>query len=90
MWNGFTRPGGPVKIRKTCVRTPDVLTARLSGAVRAQVAVVRHRGRHFFVAPGRLGGIREVPADSLTDCLHYSVWEMGEKLKAGRKIGGTA
>lgn len=84
----MTRPVGPVKIRKTDVRTPEVMTARLSGAVRSEVAVVRERGDYYFVAPERLGGTRKVAADNLTDCLHYSVWEMGEKLKRRAKKAG--
>lgn len=67
------------------MKTPDVMVAKLSGAVRADVAVVKHRGSHYFVAPERLGGLRRVPADSLTDCLHYCVWEMGEDMKAKGK-----
>ena len=68
--------------------TPDVLVASLSGAVRTRVAVVREGEEYYLVAPRRLGGTRPVAADSLTDCLHASVHEMGRKLartKAGRK-----
>jgi len=84
MLGGLTRPVGPVKIRKTEVKTPDVLVAKLSGAVRAEVATVQHRGRFFVVAPERLGGVREIPADNLTDCLHAAVWQMNKSGK-GRK-----
>ena len=69
---------------------PDVLVASLSGAVRTRVAVVREGKEYYLVAPRRLGGTRAVPADSLTDCLHASVHELGKtfarlKKKAGRK-----
>lgn len=63
------------------MRTPDVLVARLSGAVRTEVATVREGGKYYFVAPKRLGGVREIPADSLTDCLHASVEEMNWTLE---------
>lgn len=76
MWNGLKRPVGPVKIRKTRLKGPDVLVAKLSGAARCEVAAIRHRGKYFFVAPERLGGTREVPADSLTDGLHAGVWNL--------------
>lgn len=86
--NGLTRPVGPVKIKKTSLRSPDVLIARLSGASKATVAVVRLKGEHYFVAPKRLGGIREVPADSLVDCMNYSVRELGRSMKAKKRLGG--
>ena len=82
---GLVRPEGPVKISSTDMKSSEVMTARLSGAVRAQVASVRHRGKFYIVAPKSLGGIQEVPADSLTDCLHASVWEMQERMKHGGK-----
>lgn len=63
------------------MKAPDVLVARLGGAVHAQVAVVRHKGEHYFVAPEKLGGVQEVPADSLTDCLNWSVWDLNEKIR---------
>jgi hypothetical protein len=79
MWEGLKRPVGPLKIKKTSLRGEDVLVAKLSGAARCEVATVRHRGRYYFVAPKRMGGIREVPADSLTDGLHASVWDLNRK-----------
>jgi hypothetical protein len=63
-----------VRIRRSDLKGPDVLVARLCGSVRTEVATVRSRGRYYFVAPRRLGGVREVPADSLTDALHAAVW----------------
>lgn len=62
------------------MKSSDVLVAKLSGAVRAEIAAVRCGTKYFVVAPPKLGGIREVPADSLTDCLHASVHAMGAKL----------
>lgn len=86
---GLTRPVGPVRIRKTDLRTPDVLVARLSGCVRAEVATVREGEKYFVVAPERLGGIQEIPADSLTDCLHAAVFGMNHEFRrsARRKNG---
>lgn len=71
---------GPVKIVKTEVRCPDVLVAKLSGAVRAEVAAVREGRKYYFVAPERMGGVREIPASSLTDCLHAWVWETNKEM----------
>ena len=65
------------------MRAPDVLVARLSGAARCEVAAVREGQRFFLVAPKRLGGTQEIPADSLTDCMNYGVGELGKRL--GRK-----
>lgn len=59
--------------------------AKLSGAVKAEVAAVRCGKKYFVVAPPKLGGTREVPADSLTDCLHASVHAMG--MKAAKERG---
>jgi hypothetical protein len=59
--------------------------ARLSGAARTKVATVRHRGKYFFVAPKKLGGIQKVAADSLTDCMNWSVAELGRHLARERK-----
>lgn len=83
--NGLTRPVGPAKIVKTEVRTPDVLVARLSGAVRTEVATVRCGKRMFFCAPERLGGVREVPAWSLTEGLHAAIWDLNDRLSASPK-----
>lgn len=82
---GLVRPDGPVRISSTDVKSKEIMTANLTGAVNARVASVRHRGKFYIVAPERLGGIQEVPADSLTDCLHASVWEMQERVKQGGK-----
>lgn len=92
-WKGLTRPEGPIKIEKTALqnsnpaKSADILTAKLSGAVNAEVSVIRDGNKYFFKAPKELGGLSEVPADSLTDCLNYKVWEMGTKVtkKQGKK-----
>jgi hypothetical protein len=76
---GLTRPKGPIQIEKTRVVTPDVMVAKLSGAVKAHVGVVREGEDFYFVAPKGLGGTRMVPADSMTDCLHASVRELQKK-----------
>lgn len=80
---------GAVKIEKTCLKSDDVLVARLSGAVQAQVAVVKHKKDYYFVPPEGVKAFRKVPADNLTDGLHASILEMnlveGEKKLAGRK-----
>lgn len=73
MWRGLKRPKGPVRIKKTKLKSDDVLVAKLAGAVRCEVVTVKHRGKYYFVGPEKLGGIREVPADSLTDGLHASI-----------------
>jgi hypothetical protein len=83
--NGLVRPVGPAKIVRTEVRAPDVLVARLSGAVRAEVATVKCGQKYYFWAPPRLGGIQEIAADSLTDGLHAAVWNMNEKLSSRKK-----
>jgi hypothetical protein len=85
MLGGLTRPVGPVKIRKTELVCPDVMVAKLSGAVRADVATVRHGRRYFMVAPERLGGTQEIPADNLTDCLHAGVWRLNQTGRRKRK-----
>ena len=76
---GLTRPQGPIRIEKTRVMTPEVMTAKLSGAVKVEVGVVKLGEDFYFVAPKGLGGTRMVPADSMTDCLHASVRELGKK-----------
>jgi hypothetical protein len=94
-WSSLVRPEGPIKITKTEVlsskpgKDPDVLVARLSGAVSAKVAIVRDGNKFFFKGPKELGGTVAVPADSLTDCLNYKVWEQGEKIarKKGLQTG---
>ena len=57
------------------------MTAKLAGAVEGEVASVRCGKKYYFVAPATMGGVREVPADSLTDCLHASVYDMSMKIK---------
>lgn len=84
---GLTRPKGPVEITKTRVVTPDVMVAKLSGAVRAEVGVVREGEDFYFVAPKELGGTRKVPADSMTDCLHASVRALQKKYSTKNKSG---
>jgi hypothetical protein len=82
----MTRPVGPVKIEKTDLRSDDVMVARLSGAVSGEAAVVKHRGRFYFVPPKEgAAAAREVPADSLTDCLHASVFEMQKKARPRKR-----
>ncbi len=91
-WGSLVRPEGPVKIEKTELRSsgngknPDIMVARLSGAVNAKVAVIKEGNKYFFKGPD---GISKVPADSLTDCLNYKVWEIGESIakKKGVKTG---
>lgn len=61
--------------------------ARLSGCVRAEVATVRHGNKFFFVAPERLGGTKEIPADSLTDCLHAAVYSLNKEGLPGKASG---
>jgi hypothetical protein len=92
-WSGLIRPEGPIKIKSTATayskpeaKTPDVLVAKLGGAVRTEVTVVKHQGKFFFKGPKQLGGLQEVPADSLTDCLNYKVWELGEKIAKQKGI----
>lgn len=91
-WSALMRPEGPIKIKSTKTastkpgKSPDVMVAKLGGAVRTEVAVVKHKGKFFFKGPESLGGLQEVPADSLTDCLNYKVWELGEKLARQKGI----
>lgn len=59
--------------------------AKLSGAANSKVAAVRKGKKYYFVAPKKLGGVQEVPADSLTDCLNYSVGVLGAVEKRKRK-----
>ena len=82
----LVRPDGPVKIERTRVLNPEVLLARLAGASNDAVAVVRHSGRHFFVAPGKLGGVTEIDgADSLMHGLHTAVDELGDTVMQNKK-----
>ncbi len=80
------RPDGPLKIRKTKMLTKDVMVAKLCGASEVTVAAVRHKGKFHFVAPESLGGpVQDVPADTLTDCMNWSVTVLGEELKERNK-----
>lgn len=67
------------------MKSGDVLLAKLDGAVKAQIATVRCGKKYFVVAPPTLGGTREVPADSLTDCLHSTVHSMGAQIAKERR-----
>jgi hypothetical protein len=67
------------------MKTPDVLVARLGGTIRADVAVVKTGEKYHFVAPEKFGGVQEVPADCLTDCLNWSVYELNEKISKERR-----
>ncbi len=80
------RPNGLIKVKKTRV-DGDVMFARLAGAVNAGVAAVRSRGKYFFVAPERLGGVREIGADSLTNALHFGVYDMEDAVAKRRRPG---
>lgn len=65
------------------------MKAKLSGLDNSEVAAVKVGEKFFFVGPKRLGGTLEVPADSLVDCLNYTVGQIGkkylqEKSKEGR------
>lgn len=74
-----------MRIKTTSLASPDRLRAKLCGAVRADVEVVKKGKKYFFVAPKRLGGTREVPADSLTDGMNFSAWRLGEELALRRR-----
>lgn len=95
-WSALVRPRGPIKIEKTELKSTDgksndIMVAKLGGAVRAEVAVVREGEKYYFKGPAKLGGTTEVPADSLTDAMNYRVWELGEQAakKKGIKTGET-
>jgi hypothetical protein len=68
------------------MKSSDVLTASLTGAIHAKVAAVKSNGKYYVVAPEKFGGVREVPADSLTDGLHAAVWSMTEEIKSGKLL----
>lgn len=71
--------------------TKDVLAARLSGAEDCTILAVRHKRQFHLVAPERLGGfVDDVPADSLTDCVNWSVSVLGEELKRTKKKKGSS
>lgn len=62
------------------------MLAKLGGVTDATVAAVKHRGKFHFVAPAELGGvIQGVPADSLTDCMNWSVSVLGDALEPAEK-----
>lgn len=65
------------------------MTAKLSGALSGEIASVRCGTKFYIVAPERLvaGGVREVQAGSLTDCLHEAVRGF-EKSARRRKCSG--
>ena len=83
---GLVRPSGPVRIEKTKVISPDVLMAKLSGALDVTISIVS-RGEDFYIAlpPSMGGGVRRVKADSLTDGLHQTVHEMNGKIEKSEK-----
>lgn len=62
------------------------MLAKLEGATDAVVAAVRHQGKYHFVAPAELGGVvDDVPADSLTDCMNWSVGVLGDGLEEPKR-----
>lgn len=65
----------------------NVLVGRLTGAVRCKVATVKKGQKYFMVAPKKLGGIQEIPADSLTDCLNFGIWMLNEEMKSKKTNG---
>lgn len=94
-WNGgLTRPAGPVKIESTRLihsdptKDPDILVAKLSGAVSGEVRIIKAAGKYVYDAPEALGGRKRVPADSLTDAVNYKVWELGHEIE--KKNGLTS
>ena len=74
---------GPIKIVKTDVKSPDLMVAKLSGALSGSVATVKVGKKFYLVTQD--GKAREIPADSHTDCLNHSIWEMNETLKKGKR-----
>lgn len=81
LWSGLVRPPGAVKIEQTRIKSPDVLVAKLSGAVNGNAAVVKHKGAFYFVPPKKDGKLdpkaaKKIPADHLTDGLHAAVMEL--------------
>lgn len=65
------------------MKSPDLMVAKLSGAMSGSVATVKVGKKFYLVTQD--GKAREVPADSHTDCLNYSIWEMNESLKKNGK-----
>lgn len=82
---GLRRPQGPITIESSEVVGKDMLVAKLSGKSNAQVAAVKKGDRYYFVAPKKLGGTQEIPADSLTDCLNYAVRQLGNSIPEEHK-----
>lgn len=83
--NGLVRPtNGPVRIKSTDIKDKDVLRAQLSGPQGGTAHAVRIKGKFFYVGPDK--NFREVPADTLTDCLHGGVFMVNEELKAKKKL----
>ncbi|HXX94251.1 MAG TPA: hypothetical protein VEN81_11505 [Planctomycetota bacterium] len=81
----MTRPKGPVEIKETRLVTPEIMTAYLKGAVRGMATVVKEGRSYYFIAPHKdTKDAVKVPADSLTDCLHASVWRMGAEIQGVR------
>lgn len=81
-WAGMVRPAGPVRIKKTALVTDEIMTAELSGAVKGKATIVKMKKKYYFIEPGKSSSqAKEVPADSLTDCLHASVWRMGAEIR---------
>jgi hypothetical protein len=58
------------------MKGPDVLVAKLSGAVSGTAAVVKYKKEFYFVPPKGHGDTRKVPADYLTDGLHSAILDM--------------
>lgn len=75
------RPKGPISVEKTKMLSPDVLEAQLKGKSQAVVRAVRvDKDTYVFDGPKELGGRIKIPADSLTDCLHYRIHELNHKI----------
>ncbi len=82
--NGLARPtNGPIRIKETEVVSRDVMVAKLSGPVNGKVATVKEGNRYYFVGTDKKP--REVPADSLTDALHASVFMLNESERLSKK-----
>lgn len=79
------RPDGPLRIDTTDNVSKNVLAGHLSGAFRGTVYAVQVGKRFYLAAPEKLGGTREVPAVSLTDCLNYEVGVIGRELDRSSK-----
>lgn len=70
------------------MKNESVMVAHLSGAVNAEIAVVKHGGSFFVKAPKELGGLEKVKAESLTDCINFKAWEWNEELKKKARKNG--